>query len=259
MQEVNRILKQYRNDPSDIIAILQDVQRTYRYLPEEVLRQVADRLDIPLSRVYHLATFFRAFSLEKRGRHVLHVCMGTACHVRGSPRILEALERDLEVKAGKTTPDLACTLETVNCVGACALGPVIVADDKSLGKMTPQKAERMLKQMGLGARAQQKPAAADVPEAPEPRAKAVSRRAVRGSPKKAAPAAKATRKQKAAASAAKSSAATKAAGRKAKKPVGPRVNPRPRPMARKPGKPVAKTSPRPAAKKAVRGKTKKRR
>ena len=103
-----------------------------------------------MSRIYHLSTFFRAFSLEERGKHEIHVCLGTACHVRGAPRILEAFERGLKIPAGKTTPDLEWTLETVNCVGACALGPVVIADEKSVGKMTPQKAERLLKQMDMG-------------------------------------------------------------------------------------------------------------
>ncbi len=146
-QEVNRILKRYGNDPTDIIAILQDVQHTYRYLPKDVMETLATKLDIPLSRVYHLATFFRAFSLEPRGKHELHVCTGTACHVRGAPRILEALERALKVRAGETTPDLQYTLETVNCVGACALGPVVVVDGESKGKLNPQRAERLLKQI----------------------------------------------------------------------------------------------------------------
>jgi len=146
-QEVNRILKRYGNDATDIIAILQDVQQTYRYLPKDVMETLATKLDIPLSRVYHLATFFRAFSLEPRGKHELHVCTGTACHVRGAPRILEALERALKVRAGETTPDLQYTLETVNCVGACALGPVVVVDGESKGKLNPQRAERLLKQI----------------------------------------------------------------------------------------------------------------
>lgn len=146
-QEVTRILKRYGNDPTDIIAILQDVQQTYRYLPKDAMETLATKLDIPLSRVYHLATFFRAFSLEPRGKHELHVCMGTACHVRGAPRILDALERGLKVKAGETTKDLQYTLETVNCVGACALGPVVVVDGQSKGKLNPQRAERLLKQI----------------------------------------------------------------------------------------------------------------
>ena len=146
-QEVNRILKRYGNDATDIIAILQDVQQTYRYLPKDVMETLATKLDIPLSRVYHLATFFRAFSLEPRGEHEFHVCMGTACHVRGAPRILEALERGLKIKAGETTKDLKATLETVNCVGACALGPVVVVDGESKGKLNPQRAERLLQQV----------------------------------------------------------------------------------------------------------------
>jgi NADH-quinone oxidoreductase subunit E len=146
-QEVNQILKRYGNDPTDIIAILQDVQHAYRYLPKDVMETLAKKLDIPLSRVYHLATFFRAFSLEPQGKHELHVCLGTACHVRGAPRILEALERGLKIRAGETTPDLQFTLETVNCVGACALGPVVVVDGESKGKLNPQRAERLLKQI----------------------------------------------------------------------------------------------------------------
>ncbi len=146
-QEVNRILKRYGNDATDIIAILQDVQQTYRYLPKDVMETLAAKLDIPLSRVYHLATFFRAFSLEPRGKHELHVCLGTACHVRGAPRILDALERGLKIRAGETTKDMQVTLETVNCVGACALGPVVVVDGESKGKLNPQRAERLLKQI----------------------------------------------------------------------------------------------------------------
>ncbi len=143
-QTVNRILRRYGNDPTDIIAILQDVQQAYRYLPRDVMETLSARLDIPLSRIYHLATFFRAFSLEPRGKHELQVCLGTACHVRGAPRILEALERRLKIKAGQTTSDLEITLETVNCVGACALGPVVVVDGNARGKLNPQRAERLL-------------------------------------------------------------------------------------------------------------------
>jgi NADH-quinone oxidoreductase subunit E len=150
-QEVNRILRRYNNDPTDIIAILQDVQQTYRYLPRDVLEHISGKIDMPLSRIYHLSTFFRAFSLEQRGKHEIHVCLGTACHVRGAPRILESFERGLKIPAGKTTPNKKCTLETVNCVGACALGPVIIVDEKSMGKMNPQKAERLLKKMDLEA------------------------------------------------------------------------------------------------------------
>jgi len=170
-EQAKRILKQYRNDATDIIAILQDVQRTYRYLPKDVLEYLAEKLGVSLSRVYHLATFFRAFSLEPRGKHELQVCMGTACHVRGSPRILEALERGLKIRAGQTTPDMQYTLETVNCVGACALGPVVVVDGQSKGKLNPQRAERLLKQIEPEA----PPAApAERPSRPKEKAAALS-------------------------------------------------------------------------------------
>ena len=187
-QEVNRILKRYGNDPTDIIAILQDVQQTYRYLPKDAMETLATKLDIPLSRVYHLATFFRAFSLEPRGKHELHVCMGTACHVRGAPRILEALERGLKVRAGETTPDLQYTLETVNCVGACALGPVVVVDGQSKGKLNPQRAERLLKQIEPEAAPKKKAAKASPAKARKkaaaPKKKSTAKKTAKGTAKK---------------------------------------------------------------------------
>ena len=197
-QEVNRILKRYGSDPTDIIAILQDVQQTYRYLPKDVMETLATKLDIPLSRVYHLATFFRAFSLEPRGKHEMHVCMGTACHVRGAPRILEALERGLKVKAGETTKDMQVTLETVNCVGACALGPVVVVDGESKGKLNPQRAERLLKQIEPEAAAPKKKAharkaASAVKKTSKTKTKSAAKKAVSAKPK---PAAKGTAKKR---------------------------------------------------------------
>lgn len=209
-QEVNRILKRYGNDSTDIIAILQDVQQTYRYLPKDVMETLAAKLDIPLSRVYHLATFFRAFSLEPRGKHELHVCLGTACHVRGAPRILEALERGLKIKAGETTKDLQYTLETVNCVGACALGPVVVVDGESKGKLNPQRAERLLKQIEPEA-APKKTAAKTSP------AKAKKKAAA---PKKKAPARKAA------------SAVKKATKTKTKSPAKKAVSAKPKAAAK---------------------------
>jgi NADH-quinone oxidoreductase subunit E len=207
-QEVNRILKRYGNDPTDIIAILQDVQQTYRYLPKDVMESLSQKLDIPLSRVYHLATFFRAFSLEPRGKHELQVCMGTACHVRGAPRILETLERGLKVQAGETTPDLQYTLETVNCVGACALGPVVVVDGESKGKLNPQRAERLLKQIEPEAQPE-KPAAKAAPAKTKKKAAAPK--------KKKAPARKAAAGTKKAGKTKKKSTARKAASARPKK------------------------------------------
>jgi len=125
---VNTILGKYEHDSSQLISVLQDMQAELGYLPKESLRRVAEHLDVPLAQVYHVATFYTAFSLTPRGRHLIRVCTGTACHVRGAAIILEEIERQLGVKAGEVTPDMRFTLETVNCVGACALGPAVVID-----------------------------------------------------------------------------------------------------------------------------------
>lgn len=141
------ILDHHDKAPSAIIAILQDLQDKVNYLPEEALRYVAERLDIPVSKVYSLATFYRAFSLEPRGKHLVHVCTGTACHVRGAVRILDVLEREIGIRAGETDEQLEFTLETVNCVGACALGPVVVIDGEYHGQVTGAKAGRQIRKL----------------------------------------------------------------------------------------------------------------
>ena len=128
-----------------LVSILQDVQAVYRYLPREALEEVSHRLDVPLSQVYSVATFFKAFSLEPRGRHLVNVCTGTACHVRGAVKVLDKLERDLNLKPGGTTPDLKYSLETVNCVGACALGPIVIIDEEYHGEMDTDKVDSVLK------------------------------------------------------------------------------------------------------------------
>ena len=144
---IENVLDRHQHDKTAIIAILQDIQDEVNYLPEDALRYVARALDIPLSKVCSLATFYKAFSLQPRGRHVIHVCLGTACHVRGAVRILEALERDLGILAGETDKDMQFTLETVNCLGACALGPVVVVGGEYHGQMTSAKATRLLKRV----------------------------------------------------------------------------------------------------------------
>lgn len=144
---IDDILDRHERDRSAIIAILQDLQEEVNYLPEGALRYVAERLDIPVSKVYSLATFYRAFSLKPRGRHLIHVCTGTACHVRGAVRILDALERELGIHAGETDEQMEFTLETVNCLGACALGPVVVVDSEYHGEMNSAKVGRLLKKM----------------------------------------------------------------------------------------------------------------
>jgi NADH-quinone oxidoreductase subunit E len=144
---IERILDSHERAPSAIIAILQDMQEEVNYLPEGALRYVAECLNIPVSRVFSLATFYRAFSLEPRGRHLVHVCTGTACHVRGAVKVVDTLERELGIHAGETDERLEFTLETVNCLGACALGPVVVVDGEYYGEMNPAKVTRLLKKI----------------------------------------------------------------------------------------------------------------
>jgi len=143
-KRVVSVLDNYRRDKGMLVSILQDIQAEYNYLPRETLEQVSQGLDVPLSRVYSAATFFKALSLTPRGRHLINVCLGTACHVRGGVKVLEAIERDLDIKAGETTKDLKFTLETVNCVGCCALGPVVIVDEKYYGEMNVGKVGSLL-------------------------------------------------------------------------------------------------------------------
>jgi NADH-quinone oxidoreductase subunit E len=143
-QKIKSILARYQSDAGMLVAILQDVQAQYNYLPREALEKVSEGLDIPLSQVYSVASFFKAFSLKPRGRHLINVCLGTACHVRGAVRVLDEIERKLNIKPGETTKDLKYTLETVNCVGACALGPIVVIDGNYTGEMTGSKVKPLL-------------------------------------------------------------------------------------------------------------------
>ncbi len=142
--KINVILERYERDLGQLISILQDIQTEYQYLPREALVIVSRSLEIPLTRVYSVATFFRSFSLTPRGKHLINVCMGTACHVRGAVRILEEMERQLGIPQGKTTQDNKFTLDTVNCVGACALGPMAIVDGEFEGQMTTDKVKTVL-------------------------------------------------------------------------------------------------------------------
>jgi NADH:ubiquinone oxidoreductase subunit E len=141
---VDRIIERHGDNRGTLIAILTDIQKECSYLPREALELVAKRLDIPFSRVFSVSTFYKAFSLEPRGKHIVQVCMGTACHVRGSQRILEEFERILSVKAGMTTDDRLFTLETVNCVGACALGPIAVVNGRYHGNLNLVKVPKLI-------------------------------------------------------------------------------------------------------------------
>lgn len=144
LNRINEIIDRYGADRTASLAVLQDIQREYNYLPREALELTAQRLGISNGEVFRLATFFTAFSLQPKGKYVCKVCMGTACHVLGGPRILETLERELGIKAGETTPDGRFSLEAVRCLGACALGPVVVVNEEPHSHLTPDKAIRLI-------------------------------------------------------------------------------------------------------------------
>ena len=144
---LERILERYRRNPEQIIAILHALQDQERYLPEEDLRCLARELQIPASQLFQISTFYKAFSLKPRGKHQCNVCMGTACHVRGAPLILEEVERKLGIKSGETTPDLEFSLDTVNCLGACSLAPIVNVDGEYYGNMSAPTVGRMLEQV----------------------------------------------------------------------------------------------------------------
>jgi NADH-quinone oxidoreductase subunit E len=138
-EKVDQVLQKHRRDKALLVDILQDTQAAIGYLPKEALEEVSRGLDVPQSRVYSVATFFKAFSLKPRGRYLINVCMGTACHVRGAVKVMEQMERALGIRTGETTGDLRFTLETVNCVGSCALGPMVIIGEDYHGEMTPEK------------------------------------------------------------------------------------------------------------------------
>jgi NADH-quinone oxidoreductase subunit E len=144
LEAVCKIIEKHGYQKASLIGILQDIQGKLNYLPRKALVQVAKSLDIPMTHIYEVATFYKAFSLQPKGRHTILVCLGTACHVRGGARVLNYLENRLDVKSGETTRDLAFTLESVNCLGACALGPMMVIDKKYYGKINPHKIESIL-------------------------------------------------------------------------------------------------------------------
>ena len=145
LEKVTAIVGKYGGNRDSLIAILQDIQSEWRYLPEDAVRVVASQLGMPLIQVYGVATFFRAFSLTPRGEHIVSVCLGTACHVRRAPAVLEEIKRRLGIEPGETTGDMRYSLETVNCLGACALGPIVVVDGEYRGQMSPGRVKKVLK------------------------------------------------------------------------------------------------------------------
>lgn len=150
LRPCEEILGRHPADPAALISVLQDIQLAYRYLPGEALRLVAGRLSVPLSKVASVATFYTAFSLVPKGRQVIRVCMGTACHVRGAALLLDEFQRRLGVEPGGTTPDQEFTLERVNCVGTCAMAPVVMVGDAYHGNMRIGRVARLAGQKVRG-------------------------------------------------------------------------------------------------------------
>jgi len=143
-EKVESIVANYQRNKGMLVSILQDIQAEYNYLPKDALTELSQGLGVSLSQVYSVATFFKAFSLKPRGRHLINICLGTACHVRGAVRVLEKVEQELGINPGETAEDLKFTLETVNCVGACALGPIVIIDGEYSGQMKTDKVKPLL-------------------------------------------------------------------------------------------------------------------
>lgn len=148
MKELQEILEKYKGEKGELIPVLQEVQARFGYLPDEAMQRVARFLRLSESTIYGVATFYAQFKFTPVGKHIIKVCRGTACHVRGVSRILDEVEKQLGVKPGETTSDLEYTLETIACFGSCALAPVLVVDETVYGKMTPEKVTNILKGEG---------------------------------------------------------------------------------------------------------------
>ncbi|HEX9971113.1 MAG TPA: NAD(P)H-dependent oxidoreductase subunit E [bacterium] len=142
--KLDEIIKANGNSRAGVIPILQEIQANFNYLPEDMLRYVSQKLDMPLIDLYGIASFYHAFSLKPRGEHLVQVCLGTACHVRGAHRVLDEMKRKLHIEPDDTTEDKKFTLKTVNCLGACALGPIVVVDEEYHGNTRVQKVNTIL-------------------------------------------------------------------------------------------------------------------
>ena len=144
-KKIEQLIDNHHGEAGSLIQILLDIQDQLHWLPKEALELVSEKLQIPMSRVQHAATFYRAFSLVPKGRHEINVCMGTACHVRGAPRVLEVVQQIIGIQPGETDAEMKFSLDTVNCLGCCALGPVMEIDEEHLGKLVPAKTAELLK------------------------------------------------------------------------------------------------------------------
>jgi NADH-quinone oxidoreductase subunit E len=141
---IDRIIDKHDGEPSSLIQVLLEIQKELNWLPKEVLQRVGEKLKVPLSQIQHIATFYKAFSLVPKGRHRVHICMGTACHVRGAARVLDTVQDLTGIKAGETDLELKFSLDTVNCLGCCALGPVMEIDGKTHGKLSPANTAKVI-------------------------------------------------------------------------------------------------------------------
>ncbi len=145
IEKIDQIIDKHNGEASNLLQILLEIQSENSWLPKEALGRVSEKLNVPLTRIQHITTFYKSFSLVPKGRHKVHICVGTACHVRGASRILDTVEDATGIKAGETDLELKYSLETVNCLGCCALGPVMEVNGKVHGKMSPVKTAEALK------------------------------------------------------------------------------------------------------------------
>jgi NADH-quinone oxidoreductase subunit E len=146
LDRIDQVLQKYEYHHADIISIMQDVQGLENYIPEEAIRYISEKMEINLARIYDIATFYKAFSLVPRGRHTIKVCCGTACHLGGADQGLAQIKRSLRIKEGETTKDRLFSLETVNCLGTCALAPVVVVEEDYYDAVKPGSVEKILSQ-----------------------------------------------------------------------------------------------------------------
>jgi NADH-quinone oxidoreductase subunit E len=144
--KIDQIIDRHQSDASQLNQVLLDIQREYSWLPQAVLQRVSEKLQVPMSLIHHIATFYKAFSLVPKGRHQVHVCVGTACHVRGATRVLDTVKECTGIDAGETDLELKFSLETVSCLGCCALGPVMEIDGKTHGKVSTAETADILEQ-----------------------------------------------------------------------------------------------------------------
>lgn len=149
LKAVDQVIERWGKDSSFLIPMLQDIQDKFRYLPRPALVRLQEKLNLPLTRVAEVATFYKAFSLKPRGKYIIQVCLGTACHLRGGPRIADAFKRELKIGVNDTTEDGKFTLQTVNCLGACALAPVVKVNEEVHGQVSSEKVKKIIESYAL--------------------------------------------------------------------------------------------------------------